>query len=327
MEYRRLGQTSLDVSAIAYGAFAMGGTMWGGNEEKDSIASVQAAIDNGVTTIDTAPFYGLGLSEELIGKAIKGYDRSKIQILTKFGLVWDGSNKGKGDYFFDLQDKGRTLPVYKLSSRDNIIREVEASLRRLGTDYIDLLQQHWPDATTPIGETMEAMEALIRQGKIRAAGVSNYNVDQLEEAAAVFLPASNQVYYSMLHRNAEQDLVPYVLSKGMSLIAYSPMERGLLSGKYFKGETLKGDDHRHGYFERFNLERVQQFLEEIAPIAEAHNSSLAQLVLRWTSLQPGIATVLAGARNAAQAEANAGAMNIQLTSEELQRIHDALALV
>jgi len=156
--------------------------VWGGNEQKDSIASVQASIENGVTTLDTAPFYGFGLSEKMIGEAIKGYDRTKIQLLTKFGLVWDESNNRKGDFFFNAEENGKVIPVYKYASKANVIKEVEESLVRLQTDYIDLLQIHWPDSTTPISETMEALEVLIQQGKIRAAGVSNYSVDQVKEA-------------------------------------------------------------------------------------------------------------------------------------------------
>ncbi len=160
MEYRTLGNSGLRLSAISYGAFAIGGNMWGGNERKDSIASVQASLDHGMTTLDTAPFYGFGLSEEMIGAAIRGRDRSGIQLLTKFGLVWDGSNEGKGEFFFDADDQGRKRPVYRYAGKQSLMREVEASLKRLGTDYIDLLQLHWPDATTPIDETMEALALL-----------------------------------------------------------------------------------------------------------------------------------------------------------------------
>lgn len=209
MEYRTLGNTDLEVSVITHGAFAIGGNMWGGNEKQDSINSIHASLDHGVTSIDTAPFYGFGLSEEMIGEAIKGRDRSKIQILTKFGLVWDGSNHGKGEFFFDAEENGQKIPVYKYASRQSIIKEVEESLQRLGTDYIDLLQIHWPDGTTPISETMEAMELLIQQGKIRAAGVSNYSIEQMQEANRTLKIASNQVSYSMLNRAIEQDLVPY----------------------------------------------------------------------------------------------------------------------
>ncbi|MEW7401081.1 aldo/keto reductase [Elizabethkingia anophelis] len=327
MEFRKLGNTDLELSAITYGAFAIGGNMWGGNEKKDSIASVRASIDSGVTTLDTAPFYGFGLSEEMIGEAIKGYDRSKIQLLTKFGLVWDGSNQGKGEFFFNAEEAGKTIPVYKYASKTSVIKEVEDSLKRLQTDYIDLLQIHWPDATTPISETMEALEILLQQGKIRAAGVSNYSVEQVAEARQSLNIASNQIGYSMLNRGVENDLVPYALENDLGIIVYSPMERGLLTGKYFKDGKLKDNDHRNGYFQQFDLEKVKTFLETITPIAEDKNATLSQLVLRWTSLQPAITVVLAGARNAEQAAANAKAMDINLTAEELAFINTELSKI
>lgn len=325
MEYRILGNTALKLSTITYGAFAIGGNMWGGNEKKDSIDAIHASLDNGVTSIDTAPFYGFGLSEEMIGEALKGKDRSKVQLLTKFGLVWDGSNKGKGEFFFEAENEGKTIPVFKFTSKENIIKELEESLKRLKTDYIDLLQLHWPDATTPISETMEALELLIRQGKIRAGGVSNYTLDQMQEAQKTIALASDQVSYSMLNRGIEKDLIPYAIENNIGIIAYSPMERGLLTGKYFKEGKLKNSDHRNGYFSQFDLEKVKTFLEKITPVAESKNASLSQLVLRWTTLQKGITIVLAGARNAEQALANAQAMSFDLSHEELAFINSALS--
>ncbi|MNS21437.1 General stress protein 69 [compost metagenome] len=324
MEYRFLGNTDLKLSAITYGAFAIGGNMWGGNEKKDSIAAIHASIDNGVTSLDTAPFYGFGLSEEMIGEAIKGKDRSKIQLLTKFGLVWDGSNNGKGEYFFDAEDNGQKIPVYRFASKENVIKEVEESLKRLGTDYIDLLQLHWPDSTTPIDETMEALATLLKQGKIKAAGVSNYSVAQMQHAEQTISLASNQVSYSMLNRSIENDLIPYTVENNIGIIAYSPMERGLLTGKYFKDGQLKNDDHRNGYFGQFDLEKVKTFLEKITPIAESKNATLSQLVLHWTALQKGITIVLAGARNAEQATVNAQSMSFDLSNEELKTINTEL---
>ena len=327
MEYRKLGNTDLQLSTITYGAFAIGGNMWGGNEKQDSIAAVHASLEHGMTTIDTAPFYGFGLSEELIGEAIKGKDRSEIQLLTKFGLVWDGSNQGKGEYFFDASAEGRNIPVYKYASKANIIKELEESLKRLGTDYVDLLQLHWPDATTPIDETMEALNTLIREGKIRAAGVSNYSLAQVQEAANTIQLASNQVSYSMLNRSIEQELVPYSIEHKIGIIAYSPLERGLLTGKYFRDAALKADDHRNGYFGQFSADKVKAFLDSITPLAESKKASLAQLVLRWTTLQPGITIVLAGARNAEQAIQNAAAMNVQLSTDEIGFINRELEKV
>ena len=325
MEYRKLGNSNLELSAITYGAFAIGGTMWGGTEKKESIDSIHASIDNGVTTIDTAPFYGFGLSEEMIGEAVKSQDRSKVQLLTKFGLVWDGSNQGKGDFFFDADDNGKKVPVYKYSSKNNVIKEVEESLKRLQTDYIDLLQIHWPDSTTPISETMEAAESLIQQGKIRAFGVSNYNAEQIKEAQKTIQIASNQVAYSMLNRKIEAELIPFTVAENIGIIAYSPMERGLLTGKYFTDSKLKDNDHRNGYFNQFDLQKVKTLVEELTSLAHAKEASLSQLVLRWTTLQKGISIVLAGARNAEQAISNAKAMNFDLSGSELEFIDQAIS--
>ena len=325
MEYRKLGNTELELSTITYGAFAIGGNMWGGNEKKDSIDSIHASIDHGVTTIDTAPFYGFGLSEEMIGEALKSKDRSKVQLLTKFGLVWDGSNNGKGDFFFDADDNGKKVPVYKYSSKNSIIKEVEESLKRLQTDYIDLLQIHWPDSTTPISETMEAAETLIQQGKIRAFGVSNYSNQQIEEAQKTIQIASNQVAYSMLNRKIETDLIPFTIEKNIGIIAYSPMERGLLTGKYFTDGKLKDSDHRNGYFSQFDLQKVKTLVEELSSLANTKHISISQLVLRWTTLQKGITIVLAGARNAEQAISNAKTMDFDLSISELEFINQAIS--
>ncbi|MDR7370268.1 aldo/keto reductase [Flavobacterium aquidurense] len=325
MEYRKLGHSDLQLSAITYGSFAIGGTMWGGTEKKEAREAVLASIDNGITTIDTAPFYGLGLSEELIGESIKELDRSKVQLLTKFGMVWDGSNKGMGDFMWNQQHNGKSYPLYKYASKANVFKETEESLKRLKTDYIDLLQLHWPDSTTPVDETMEALQLLIDQGKIRAAGVSNYNKDQMLEAQKSIGLASNQMPYSMLNRGIEESVIPAAIENHIGIIAYSPLERGLLSGKYFKGEQLKSDDHRQGYFGQFNPEKVKAFLEKIEPLAEEKNASLAQLVLRWTTLQPGITVVLAGGRNKEQAISNAKAIDIKITEKEISNINNELS--
>lgn len=253
----------------------------------------------------------------MIGKAIKGHDRSRVQLLTKFGLVWDGSNAGRGERSGNAIKDGKTIEVYKYTARENILKEVEESLRRLDTDYIDLLQLHWPDNTTPISETMETLDLLVKQGKIRAAAVCNYSVEQLEEAAKSIQLASNQVPYSMLNRRIEEQLVPYALEHNLGIIAYSPMARGLLTGKYFEGGQLKADDHRNEYFSRFNLARVEAMLNHLKPLAAEKQATLAQLVLRWTTLQKGISVVLAGARNAEQAISNAAAMSFSLSDDEL----------
>jgi len=229
MEFRKLGESDLKVSVVTFGAWAAGGWMWGGTERKDAIEAIQAAHDNGVTSIDTAPVYGQGLSEEIIGEAIKNIQRDKVQILTKYGMRWDLT---KGVLGFKSKDiNGKDIDIYKYAGKDSIIKECENSLRRLNTDYIDLYQIHWPDVTTPIAETMEAVEQLIEQGKVRYAGVCNYNAAQVKEAQEHINLVSNQVPYSMVLRNIEEDVVPFCITNNISILAYSPLQRGLLTGK------------------------------------------------------------------------------------------------
>jgi len=315
---RKLGTTDVEVTPITMGAWAIGGFMWGGNDEKDSIEAIQAYIDNGVTSIDTAPIYGFGYSEELVGKAIKKYDRSRVQILTKFGMVWDME---KGDYAFDGTDnQGNLKKIYKYGGYEKALRDVEESLKRLQTDYIDLIQLHWPDSTTPIEETMRAMEKMLQDGKVRAIGVCNYNAAQLKEAEQTVKLASNQVPYSMLKRDIEKEVVPYCLENNLSVIAYSPMERGLLTGKYATMQTLAEDDHRNHYFKRFDFAAVKRLTDNLADLAAKYNATTAQLVLAWTFHQPAVAAALAGARNAKQAEENAKAMSISITEDDLKLI-------
>src|SRR5665811_1467268 len=192
MEYRTLGQSDITVSELAFGAWAIGGWLWGGADSKDAIKAIETGIDNGMTTIDTAAVYGFGLSEELVGKAVKG-KRDKVQILTKFGLVWD---EKKGEFFFASKDNaGKDLKIYSYSSKEKVISDCDKSLKRLGTDYIDLYQIHWPDPTTPVSETMEALDVLIKKGKIRAGAVCNYSTDLMTESERTFILASNQVPY------------------------------------------------------------------------------------------------------------------------------------
>lgn len=327
MEFRKLGNTDLEVSVITFGAWAAGGWMWGSTDRKDAVDAIVASYHEGVTSIDTAPIYGQGTSEEIVGEAIKGLSRDKVQILTKFGMRWDLESP-KGDFAMHSKDNsGKDIDVYKYAGKESVIREVEDSLRRLGTDYIDLMQIHWPDTTTPISETMEALELLIQQGKIRTAGVSNYSTAQVKEARETLNVVSNQVPYSMLNRGIEKELVPYALENDLSIIAYSPMERGLLTGKYFADVKLQEGDHRGDYFKNFDLAKVQAFLQKIEPLAKEKNAGLSQLVLRWTSLQPAITVVLAGARNAEQAVQNAKAAHIDLNQEELSFINTELAKI
>jgi len=320
MQYRKIGDSDLEISVITFGAWAAGGWMWGGTERNEAVRAIRESYDVGVTSIDTAPVYGQGLSEEIVGEAIKDIPRDRVQILTKFGMRWD---LAKGDLaMHSIDNAGRDIDIYKYAGKESIIKECEDSLKRLGTDYIDLYQIHWHDKTTPIQETMEAVSKLIEQGKVRYAGVCNYSADLMKEAAKYIHLISNQVPYSMVKRDIEEELIPYCIENGKAIIAYSPLERGLLTGKMKPGHKFAANDHRAAlYFYRDeNLKRVNTFLEKIKPLAEEKNASLGQIVLRWTVKQPGITIALAGARNADQALQNAAAMDIDLSNEEIDLI-------
>jgi aryl-alcohol dehydrogenase-like predicted oxidoreductase len=320
MEIRKLGRTNIDISEIAFGAWAIGGWMWGGADTHDAIKAIQTAIDNGMTTIDTASVYGFGLSEELVGKAVKG-KREKVQILTKFGMEW---NKKEGEFFFDSKDNsGNDISIYSHSSKKKVLSDCDDSLRRLNTDYIDLFQIHWPDPTTPVSETMEALEILITKGKIRSGGVCNYSAELMAEACTTFTLASNQVPYSMVRRDIEKDVVPNAIEKNIAILAYSPLQRGLLTGKIKPGHKFNEGDTRPAtpYYKEPNLSNILRFLEKIRPIAEGHNATLSQLVLNWTIQQPGITCALAGARNPVQVLENIGASDFRLSSDEIININ------
>ncbi|HVW63304.1 MAG TPA: aldo/keto reductase [Puia sp.] len=324
MEYRELGESGLSASVITFGAWAIGGWMWGGAERKDAVEAIRASYDQGVTSIDTAPIYGQGLSEEIVGEALEGISRDKVQIMTKYGMRWDVR---LGEFAFRSQDNdGRALEIYKYAGKDSIVKECEDSLRRLRTDYIDLYQIHWPDSTTPVEETMEAVGQLKKQGKIRAAGVSNYNVGLMERAEKSIRLAADQVPFSMVNRDIEKDLVPWCMRHKKAILAYSPLQRGLLSGKIRPGHSFGEGDTRAGskFYKPENVGRINSFLDKLRPLAEAKSASLAQLVIRWTIQRPGITIALVGARDANQAVQNARAIDVKLSPEEILFINRQL---
>lgn len=320
MELRRLGKSEVKVTPIAFGAWAIGGWMWGGTEEGDAIEAVRQAYESGITTIDTAPVYGLGLSEQRVSKALRGVPRDKYQLLTKFGLNW---STGQGEYYFDsVNNEGKPFKMYKWASKERIVRECEDSLTRLKTDYIDLYQIHWPDPTTPVSETFEAVQQLIAQGKVRAAGVCNYGTKLTDEALETIPLASNQVPYSMIFRDIENDVIPQAIGKQIGIIPYSPLQRGLLTGKIKVGHHFTEGDTRRGsrFYSDENIVRVNRLLDNLKPFAEKHGATLSQLVINWTMNRPGIACVLVGARNAKQVTDNAGALNFSLSEDEMKEI-------
>jgi aryl-alcohol dehydrogenase-like predicted oxidoreductase len=313
MQYRPLGQSGISASVIAQGTWALGGMMWGGTDEKRSIASLHASIDAGVNLIDTAPAYGFGISEEFIGKAIAGR-RDKVVLATKAGLRWDDTKGMK----FKERD-GVTL--YRYLGPESIREELERSLKRLKVETIDLYQTHWQDPTTPIAASMGTLLDLKKEGKIRAIGVSNCTVEQLKEYQAAGPVDCVQERYSMLDREMEQEYLPYCLANNIAVLAYSPMAMGLLTGKMGPERLFPADDLRHDHprFTKENRTRIQNALQRLEPIARKYGLTTGGLVVAWTLAQPGLTHVLAGARDGAQAKENARAA-VELSAEDLEQI-------
>ncbi|MEK1932334.1 MAG: aldo/keto reductase [Pararhizobium sp.] len=316
---REIGKSGVLASAIGLGTWAIGGWMWGGTDEKESIAAIQASLDAGVTLIDTAPAYGLGRSEEIVGKALTGR-RDKAVISTKCGLVW---HTQKGRHFFDQDGK----PVHRYLGRDAILHEVEESLTRLRTDYIDLYITHWQDSTTPVEETMRALEDLRTAGKIRAIGASNISRDDLEAYIAVGGLDGVQERFSMIDREIEVDLLPLTRANGIATLSYSSLALGLLSGAIGADRVFSGDDQRkdNPRFSVGNRQKATAFADVIRPVAEKHGASIARIVIAWTLAQPGVTFALCGARNPAQALDNARAGTIRLDAADLSAVDAAIA--
>jgi aryl-alcohol dehydrogenase-like predicted oxidoreductase len=324
MTSRQLGTSAVQVSPVIFGAWAIGGWMWGGTDERESIDAIRAGLDHGVTTIDTAAIYGQGYSEELVARAIKGYPRDKVVLATKCGRL--PSDEGS-DPWSTKDRHGQPITIRSNSRRQSIFAECEQSLRRLGVETIDLYQIHWPDRTTPVEEAMDAMETLRKQGKVRAIGVSNYDLEWMRGAkrAAPAL-ASLQPPFSLITRRIERDgTLAFCRESNIGVIVYSPLERGLLTGKVTPDRVFPPDDHRstHKYFTVENRKRVLAALDKVKPIADRHGASYAQLVINWTVQEPGITAALVGARNAEQAVHNAGAMGFTLTGQERKDIRSA----
>lgn len=326
-QLRPLGESGLKVTPVIFGAWAIGGWMWGGTEEAEAIDAIRASVANGVNTIDTAAIYGMGASERLVARALEGM-RDKVLIATKCGRRWD-TEEGSDPWQY-VDDQGRPVTIRSNSREASIVEECERSLRNLRTDVIDLYQVHWPDTSVPVEVAMGAMAKLQKQGKVRAIGVSNYDAAWIAGASAALrkegtVLASDQPPYSLIQRQIERDIVPLCLRERIGLIVYSPMERGLLTGKVTPERAFAKGDHRaaHKFFTPENRRRVLEALERVRPIAEAHGASLAQVVIHWTYRQPGITAALVGARNAEQAEHNARAMALDLSEAELAEVRAA----
>jgi aryl-alcohol dehydrogenase-like predicted oxidoreductase len=286
MDYAKVNGLNREVSRIGLGTWAIGGFMWGGTDEEEALKTILEALDHGISLIDTAPVYGLGRSEELVGRALAKYGkREEVIIATKVGLEWRGDQ------------------VFRNSTRARIMREIDDSLRRLQTDYIDIYQVHWPDPLVPIEETAAAMYQLYKQGKIRAIGVSNYSLEQMNIFRYAAPLHSAQPPYNLFERGVERDVLPYCRIQGISTLTYGSLCRGLLSGKMRADTEFNGDDIRRTD-PKFQPPRYAQYLRAVERLdrfaQENYGKNVLELAIRWTLDQPFVTVALWGARHPEQ---------------------------
>ncbi len=329
MKKKTLGNSGMAASVVGLGAWVLGGgQVWGKDtDDAESVRTIQAALDLGINLIDTAPGYGWGRSERVVGQALKGR-RDKAIVATKCGIWWEDA---RGSYFAELDGR----KVNRSLRPDTIQIEIENSLRRLDVDCIDLYQTHWPSAPpdfTPIADTMAVLLKLKEQGKIRAIGVSNVSLDELKENVRYGAIATDQFRYSMLHREAERDILPHCAQHNIGTLTYMSLEQGLLTGKIgmdrqFAAGEFRSNTAWNEWFIPANRQRVLNLLASWQDLTNKYHCTLAQLVIAWTAAQPGVTHVLAGARNPAQLSENAKAGELDLEPADLARIRkDLIAL-
>ncbi|RKH27792.1 aldo/keto reductase [Corallococcus sp. AB030] len=315
MQKRRLGNSDMDLTALGFGAWAIGGGgwafAWGTQDDAQSIEAIQRALDSGINWIDTAAVYGLGHSEDVVARALKGRDKSPY-VFTKCGMVWD--------------DEGK---VSRRLKPDSVRKECEASLRRLKVDAIDLYQVHWPvDDEAELEEGWTALAELQRQGKVRWLGVSNFNVSQLERVRRIAPVTSLQPRYSLIHQDIEDELLPYCQKQGIGVIVYSPMASGLLTGAMTRERILAmpDDDWRRGSadFQEPKLSHHLSLVERMREVGARHGRSPAEVALAWTLRDPAVTAAIVGARSAKQVEGFIHAGDFRLTSEEVREVEEVL---
>ena len=308
MEYATVKGLNRKVSRIGLGTWAIGGSMWGGTDEREALETIRAALEHAITLIDTAPAYGLGSAEELVGQALAQYGkREQVIIATKVGLEWRGAQ------------------LFRNSTKARITNEIEDSLRRLQTDYIDIYQVHWPDPLVPIEETAAAMQQLYKQGKIRAIGVSNYSLEQMNLFRQAAPLHAAQPPYNLFERDVERDVLPYCRTHGISTLTYGSLCRGLLSGSMTPGTEFQGDDVRK-IDPKFQPPRYAQYLKAVERLdrfaQENYGKRVLELALRWTLDQPFATVALWGARHPAQLAPVAGVIGWKLDRDALKVIDD-----
>lgn len=322
MKHLPLGESGPSCSVIGFGAWSIGGgEVWGGEgDDAESARTIAAAVDAGINLLDTAPAYGWGHSERLIAKAVEGR-RDEVVLATKCGLWWDDD---RGSFFTEFNGKD----IYRSLRPDTIAIEVERSLKDLATDRIDLYQVHWPAVepeNTPVEETMAALLKLRDEGKIRYIGVCNLTPAEMDDYLSCGAIASHQFRYSMLHRAPEAELLPQCIERGLATMTYMSLEQGLLTGKIGMDHEFKEGEFRTSadwfpWLLPSNRRRVLDLLEGWRPLCEAHDCTLAQLVLAWTLSRPGITHVLAGARKLHHIQETAAAADLQVSREDLDRM-------
>ncbi len=303
-----------ELPKVTFGAWPLGGWDWGGCSDDEGISAVHGAIDEGITCIDTAPVYGLGHSEEVVGKALEG-KRDKVILATKCGFRWD---EGEGKSWDKISPAGEKATIRHRLTEKSIRLEIEESLRRLQTEYIDLYQCHAPDPDTPLEETMSVLMDLKGEGKIRAFGVSNFSIEQMKRCCELAPVATSQSMYNLILRDIDQDIRPFCIEQGVGILTYTSMLLGLLTGKVSMEREFPEGDLRKGHhlFTPEWRRGVLDMLESFRDIADKHQASFAQLVVAWVFHTPGISSALVGIRSPAQAKENAHAMRISLTDEE-----------
>ena len=313
MQIRRLGKTELELTVIGLGTWAIGGPWqygWGPQDDADSVRTIRTAIDGGINWIDTAPIYGCGHSEYVVGLALREL-RKKPLVATKCGLLWN-----------EKREKINCL------DHGSIIKECEDSLKRLGVEVIDLYQMHWPEPETRLEEAWEAMTVLVQQGKVRYIGASNFNVEQLKRVAGIHPVASLQPPYSMLRRDIEADLIPYCGEHHIGIVCYSPMQKGLLTGKFSAGhmKTLAPGDFRLNDpdFQGEKFKRHLKIVEALRPIAERSGKTVAQLAIAWVLRKDEVTAAIVGARKQSQIEETVQAGDWVLDDDTISEIETIL---
>jgi len=307
MRTKRLGKTDLRVSIVALGTWPMGGTTYGHVDDSESIATIQAALDAGINLIDTAPAYGDGRAETVVGKAIKGR-RDQVIIATKVGVV-----RKPGGKWRDL-------------SPASIRQQIEGSLQRLNVDTIDLYQIHWPDPDTPLDDSVNELVKLQNEGKFRYLGVSNFDTKLMEQVRSITDLASLQPHYSLLNREVEEEILPYCVKHNIGILAYGSLGSGILAGKYQDKPVFQPGDTRYHFYRFFHepmWSRAMELVDVLREIAVSRGKPVSHIAINWLTQQEGVTCALVGARRPSQIQENAGAGEWTLSDAEIQRVNQA----